>query len=259
MRTRNTHSRPLPGAALPATGVLRSPHVPAPSSPSFHSGSRSVLTPRDLPRFAGDALFDKVARVVCEASCLPRKELYESWEVARRTRRRFRGGRVWDLAAGHGLLGHLLLVLDDSSPSAVCVDTQVSGSQQPLAAALVAHWPRLAGRVQRRQGDLVGIEAGPEDLVVSAHACGALSDRVIDVTLRARARLALLPCCHDKETCDAGALGGWMDVSLAVDATRVARLRAAGYDVFTQSIPEAITPKNRLLLAAPRGAKAPGA
>jgi hypothetical protein len=50
-----------------------------------------------------------------------------------------------------------------------------------------------------------------------------------------------------------------MDVSLAVDATRVARLRAAGYDVFTQSIPEAITPKNRLLLAAPRGAKAPGA
>ena len=54
----------------------------------FDPGSRSRLTPRDLPRFEGATLFDRVARAVCRASCLPRKELYESWEVARRVRRR---------------------------------------------------------------------------------------------------------------------------------------------------------------------------
>jgi hypothetical protein len=35
---------------------------------------------------------------------VPRKELFETWEIARRARRRFRGGRVVDMAAGHGLL-----------------------------------------------------------------------------------------------------------------------------------------------------------
>jgi hypothetical protein len=68
--------------------------------------SRERLTPHDLHRYQSPSLFDHVARVVCEASCLPRKELYESWEVARRARRRFRGGRVVDLACGHGLIAH---------------------------------------------------------------------------------------------------------------------------------------------------------
>jgi hypothetical protein len=43
-----------------------------------------------------------------------------------------------------------------------------------------------------------------------------------------------------------------MDGPLAVDATRVARLRARGYRVVTQTIPAEITPKNRLLLAEPQ-------
>jgi hypothetical protein len=37
-----------------------------------------------------------------------------------------------------------------------------------------------------------------------------------------------------------------------VDATRVARLRAAGHEVHTQTIPAEITPQNRLILATPR-------
>jgi hypothetical protein len=69
--------------------------------------------------------------------------------------------------------------------------------------------------------------------------------------VQARARLAVLPCCHDVETCDTGGLEGWMDVPLAIDATRVLRLRAMGYHVRTQTIPLSITPKNRLILASP--------
>ena len=65
------------------------------------------------------------------------------------------------------------------------------------------------------------------------------------------ARVALLPCCHDEETCDAGGLRGWLDLSAAVDVTRALRLRAHGYAVQTQVIPRAITAKNRLLLGAP--------
>ncbi|HEX5659788.1 MAG TPA: hypothetical protein VFX59_21485, partial [Polyangiales bacterium] len=81
----------------------------------FDPALRSRLSTHDLGRFAGETLFDRVARVCCEADCLPRKELYESWHVAKRVRRRFRGGRVIDLACGHGLTAFLLMLLDRSS------------------------------------------------------------------------------------------------------------------------------------------------
>jgi hypothetical protein len=90
-----------------------------------------------------------------------------------------------------------------------------------------------------------------DDLIVSVHACGALTDAVLDRAIAARARVAVLPCCHDARACDTGGLEGWMDAALAIDATRAARLAAAGYRVRTQTIPSEISPKNRLLLGEP--------
>jgi hypothetical protein len=204
-----------------------------------------------LPHFQGATLFDRIARVVCGADCLPRKELYEAWEVARRTRRRFRGGRVVDLAAGHGLLAWIMLLLDDSSPSALAVDLRKPKSAELLSSAIEAEWPRLHGRVRFEEGPIEGVLLLPDDLVVSAHACGALTDTILARAMAARARVAVLPCCHDDQTCDTGGLGGWMSSDLAIDATRARTLATAGYTVLTQTIPSEITPKNRLLLAEP--------
>jgi hypothetical protein len=188
---------------------------------------------------------------VCAADCLPRKELYESWELARRARRRFRGGRIVDLACGHGLVAHLMLLLDDTSPSALAVDTRLPPSAAKLAAALTAEWPRLAGRVTLETGDIANVVVAPGDIVVSVHACGALTDDVLSSAIAARARVVVLPCCHEKATCDHGGVGGWVDAPLAIDLTRAARLRASGYAIYTHLIPETITPKNRLLMAEP--------
>jgi len=190
-----------------------------------------------------------MARAVCEAGCLPRKELYEAWEVARRARRGFRGGRVVDLGAGHGLLAHLMLILDDTSPSALAIDVKVPSSAPRIHDALVRGWPRLADRVTFITGGPDAIAIQPDDVVVSCHACGAFADAVIDAAAAARARMAVLPCCHDEDTCDTGDLAGWMDAALAIDAVRVTRLRALGYRVRTQIIPATITPKNRLIIA----------
>jgi hypothetical protein len=98
---------------------------------------------------------------------------------------------------------------------------------------------------------LDAIELQGEDLVVSTHACGALTDRVLERARAARARVAVLPCCHDRQHCRDGGLTGWLDPALAIDVTRAATLREAGYAVHTQTIPREITPKNRLLLAEP--------
>lgn len=219
----------------------------------FSAGSKSRLTEYDLPRFSGTTLFDRIARAVCRAGCLPRKELYEAWEVARRTRRLFRGGRVVDLAGGHGLLASMMLLLDDSSPTAIVVDTTMPSSAQKLTDSLEAEWPRLKNRVTFVEQALETIALDSHDVVVSSHACGALTDVVLDRAIAAGARVAVLPCCHDLNDSPGGDLTGWIDGALAMDVRRAERLRTNGYRVWTETIPEAITPKNRLLMAGRTG------
>ncbi|MBZ5558653.1 MAG: methyltransferase [Acidobacteriia bacterium] len=216
----------------------------------FSHSSKGRLTDRDLGRFPERTLFHKVARAVCHAGCLPRKELYEAWEVARRVRRLFRGGRIVDLCAGHGLLAQIMLILDDSSPSAIAVDKTLPRSTAKLRDALVRTWPRLAGRIEFVASEIDAVAIHDTDIVVSAHACGALTDRVLARAVAARANVAVLACCHDLETCDAGSLTGWVDGPVAIDVRRAMRLEQQGYRVWTQTIPAEITPKNRLLIAA---------
>jgi SAM-dependent methyltransferase len=217
----------------------------------MNRSSRNRLTVKLLPQFPGDGLFDRIARAVCRAGCLPRKELYEAWEVARRVRRRFRGGRVIDLACGHGLLAHLLLLLDDSSPAALGIDRCIPDSAARLTATLEETWPRLNGRVRLMQTELETIPLERGDLVVSVHACGGLTDLILERAMSVGARVAVLPCCHDLHMAELGGLQGWLDGPLAIDIMRAERLRAVGYRVMTQQIPGDITPKNRLLMASP--------
>ncbi len=217
-------------------------------SPSY----RGRLTDRDLGRFPGDGLFDRLARAVCHAGCLPRKELYEAWEMARRVRRLFRGGRVIDLGGGHGLLAHVMLLLDDSSSNALVIDTTLPPSSVRVHEALAQAWPRLSGRIAFVANALENVEILPADVVVSSHACGALTDRILERAAAARARVAVLPCCHDLATCDPGQLSGWIDGPVAIDIMRALRLEQQGYRIWTQAIPASITPKNRLLLGAPQ-------
>jgi hypothetical protein len=218
---------------------------------AFSLSSRVRLTDYDLGRFPGDTLFHRLARAVCHAGCLPRKELFEAWETARRVRRLFRGGRVVDVAGGHGLLAHAMLLLDDSSADAIVVDRSLPLSSARLHASLTHAWPRLSGRIAFLTARLEDVDIRPSDIVVSVHACGGLSDIVLERAASACARVAVVPCCHDFDVNDDGGLGGWIDRPLAVDVVRALRLKQRGYRVWTQSISGEITSKNRLLMGEP--------
>ncbi len=217
----------------------------------MNRSSKNRLTEKEAFLFPGDSLFDKIGRTVCRAECLPRKELFEAWEVARRVRRRFRGSRVVDLACGHGLTAALLLLLDDSSPQALAVDLTLPSSARQLYDSLTESWPRLENRIEFLEKPLEDVVLQSTDLVVSVHACGSLTDLVLERAMKIRARVAVLPCCHNLDNSDQGSLTGWLEGTLATDVVRAERLRSHGYKIFTQQIPNDITPKNRLLMGEP--------
>jgi hypothetical protein len=149
------------------------------------------------------------------------------------------------------LLATIMLILDDSSPCAVVVDRTLPASAATLHAAIAETWPRLDGRVAFVQCGLDEVEVLSTDIVVASHACGELTDCVLARASEARARVAVLPCCHDFAVSSSGELAGWVDRSVAIDIVRAMRLERQGYRIWTQTIPADVTPKNRLLVGAP--------
>ena len=217
----------------------------------MNRASRTRLNRFASHHFVGETLFARLGQAVCAAEALPRKEFFESWEVAKKLRHRFRGRPIVELAAGHGFLSALLVLFDDTIPFATCVDRSKPLSHDRLLAALIDVWPRLEGRVRYEQARLEEVEISKAALVVSVHACGVITDSVLDRALSQSNPVAVVPCCHDFSESDDGGLTRWMEPSLAIDAARAARLRAAGYEVIATTIPEDITPRNRLLIGVP--------
>jgi hypothetical protein len=219
-------------------------------------GSRNKLSPSHARHYPGDGLLDILGRAICTVDCLPRKELHEAWEMATRIRTWLAStpsGRVVDLCAGYGLLAQVLLLLDaDIRSTALAVDIRLPKNHLLVHDAVIAAFPNLAGRVTFQRARLEEVELGAGDVIVSAHACGALSDAVLSRAAEAGARVALLPCCH--VTRWRPDLADRADPAARVDEERVMWLAERGYEVIVDAIPANVSAKNRLLLARPRAA-----
>ncbi len=217
-------------------------------------GSRNKLSPSHARHYPGDGLLDRLGRAICAVDCLPRKELHEAWEMATRVRAWLASGttgRVVDLCAGYGLLAQVLLLLDgDMRSTARAVDVRLPKNHGLVHGAVVAGFPDLAGRVTFEQARLEDVALGPGDVIVSAHACGQLSDAVLGRAAAVGARVALLPCCH--LTRRRPELVALPDPAARIDEERATWLVERGYDVVVDTIPADVSAKNRLLLGRPR-------
>lgn len=214
---------------------------------------RHRLAPYHRDRFPSQSLHDVVARLVCDAACLVEKEWHESWAVARKVLRRHRGGPVVDLAGGHGLAAFLILLQDRDTPEARVVDTRVPDSVGRLREVLAVRWPGLVARWRFLPGDLAGASIPTDARLLGIHACGGLTDVILERAVAHAVRVAVLPCCHSRSRQDAGGLDGWLAHDVAVDVVRARRLAEHGFEVHTTTIDDRITPKNRLLIGTPRG------
>lgn len=222
-------------------------------------GSRNKLSPSHARHYPGDGLLDTLGRAICAVDCLPRKELHEAWEMATRVRTWLGSpptGRVVDLCAGYGLLAQVLLLLDaDVRSTALAIDVRLPKNHVLVHGAVTAAFPSLAGRVTFERARLEEVELGVGDVIVSAHACGELSDAVLRRAVAVGARVALLPCCHlTRRRPD---LVDRADPAASIDEERAGWLVERGYDVIVDAIPASVSAKNRLLLGRPRAAGPP--
>ena len=267
--------RSSPRPRLLGTGTAE-----AAAKANFNMKSRAKLKPADAPRLAYDSTFGSLAAAVCHAGVLPRKELFECWHVATRVHAAFpHATRIADLAAGHGLLSWMLAALAcegtiqrTATPprTAVCVDVAKPQSAETIARCITDALPWLSGSVEYVEGSIdAAHDASGSTVFVGVHACGSLSDRILDVAMRGQpSPVALLPCCHSlrKHTAlllENGAEGGFDSASVlrgaasavgpsaAIDLFRLERLRRDGYSVDRSFIPREITPYNRLLIGRP--------
>jgi len=217
-------------------------------------GSRNKLSPSHARHYRGDTVLDALGRAICAVDCLPRKELHEAWEMATRVRAWLGPSpvlRVVDLCAGYGLLGQVLLLLDaDAQTTAIAVDKRLPKNHTLVHGAVIEAFPVLAGRVTFEQARLEDVALGDGDVIVSAHACGDLSDAVLHRASVVRARVALLPCCHlTRWRPDLAELA---DPAARIDEDRVRWLTDRDYDVVIDEIPPSVSAMNRLLLGRPR-------
>lgn len=226
------------------------------------------LQPRHLDEFELDSveqngteasyfasLFIRFARVVCKADCVVRKELFETWAMALHVHDHFPDAlRFADMASGHGLLSWALLLLHENR-TAICIDVRMPKSAEKLRDAFCEEWPHLEGRWDFVEGKIEFVEPAPSTLIVGVHCCGPLSDQVVDLAIRGKSPLALVPCCHTNKGLSTEERQNIMNQSWTladwVDKHRIEKLEAANFKVVEGTIPKVFTPKNRIILATP--------
>lgn len=215
--------------------------------------SRQKLRPQFTKTyFDSDSLQDKFVCAIAEERLLPIKEVLESFEFFGRIRKSVRREVVADLCCGHGLLGILFAMFERDVNRVILIDQNEPLSRQKLIAIAVQVAPWVAEKLDNRAQKISLSDEWikPDVAVVSAHACGVLSDLCIDIAIKSRGPIAILPCCYPRSACKAPlSLQTQFGIETAFDIDRTYRLEAAGYQVRWGTIPKEITPMNRILYA----------
>lgn len=175
-----------------------------------------------------------------------------------------------DLCCGHGLTG-MLFAACYGSPTAnnnqvhvTLVDQTQPSSHTVLKDLIVQVCPWVQDRIKYQASSLDEwktssaendiddeiIHTTKPNIIIATHACGMLTDYVINYAMEQKAEsIAVMPCCYTGT--DVGSPYGIkraLGVSWAADIRRSYKLQECGYHVDFGAIPQSITPMNRIIV-----------
>lgn len=222
---------------------------------SRYAGSKTRVGRNTAQYFQGDTLTDRLLRELCADRVLPIKEVAEACEFFAAVRKYVRTEVVVDLCAGHGLAGMLFAIHQRETQRVILCDRRRPQSHAATLAAVVRAAPWVEGQIEYREGRLEHLapELPAGAGVLGVHACGRLTDQCLEVARTLRGPVAVLPCCRDHGLNEAPpGLREALGEDVAYDVHRTYALESAGYRVRWRSIPETVTPMNRVLIGVAR-------
>ena len=246
------------------------------------------LTPRVSPlleELFGDSLGKFPEKELLEASCFYRQVTAVLGELDGKNKGDENSSPddyVLDLCAGNSLAGILWLLEGrrfGEAPSVYAVDWKETklaklASQKVRASetsdrfsfkklnlrntqAATAYISEVRWRHQRDE------IARSHGLVVAIHACGSLTDVIIDLAISQQLPFAVVPCCYDRrqeflsplpETTSRHLSGYFPSQKDYVDTLRIAAIYQRGYQVTLRVLPSSVTDHNRIIIGAPQHA-----
>ncbi len=181
------------------------------------------------------------------------KEVLESTEFYLRTRKRILpADTVYDLACGHGLVG-IILSACNPDVDVICVDIRRPVSFEKILDAVAAVKPHVIDRVKFIEAPLSDLQApiSPSNIsVVATHACGSLTDTVLDFARVCATRVAVMPCCYTGTASNVpNGVRRMLGVGVSADIDRCYRLEREGWQTDMTNVPKLVTPMNRIIVA----------
>lgn len=232
------------------------------ADPGYNLQSIHHLGWRDMRRLTGPfALTDPVWGVLHHLRgrrVVRRKEVVETLFVLERLAPELARARVvCEVGAGHGMVGLFAAILWPSLARVDQIDRRRPDSWERIRELLAPAYLRVKTAVRYREARLDKLaDLAPADLVVGVHLCGGLTDTVAALAHRQRAPFAVIPCCESRALL-APIAGrpprkGHGDPEPAVNAARLERWRAWGYEVEERALPARVTDRGRVFIATPR-------
>lgn len=217
---------------------------------------RRRMDPVAVGRLAQRGRVGQVLAALATERCIRVKEVIESFEVYACVQKRLNTSRVIDLCCGHGLTGYLFAIFGRHVEEVVLLDREESDSAVATRRCLELAFPEVAGKVRRVTSTLKRFQPRlePDTGLIAVHACGSRTDRCLDFAIAQNRPVVVVPCCYSGTGQNAPrAVRASLGVEVAADIERTYRLEEAGFVVEWDTIPEAITPMNRVIIAHPDG------
>jgi len=229
----------------------------APSRARTYSGASHVFPAKVADRyFASGRLTDRFIRALVDGHAIRWKEVLESFEFFYQIRKYLRHSSMADVCCGHGLIGILFALLEETVEEVKLADAKIPPKLPVILDIAIGLGPWVKEKVSVSEVaiDKLQSEVAPGTAIVSAHGCGSLTDQALDLAIGTGGPVAVMPCCCHPRSPDAPAIiyreFGGKD---GVDIHRTYRLNEAGYEVLWKYISEDITPMNRIIMGTKKG------